>query len=319
MAKVPDDYFKDITAQISQEDIIKAGYSIPKTINTLPKTLQINTLRGELKQVAVPVPINFSEGGMFTDQKERDSYERPMIADAPKQTTIEGVVQPAIESSTAPAVPLPLAQAEQLVPVKKSESTEITATDKQEDKSIVVTPTSDKVQLTSPISINPFSSAPMVGVEGACKKVCIGENEMIIARGPNNMYGRSGFYAGIFKHDRFGMYPSGPIKYNPHDVNDCVEGVYIDPIKNARSDQVIEHKSMEQVTSEAVKLIDSIEHTETHVEHTETYVEHPDVSSDDSRISKLERRIRDLEEILTQVLQAVKDQTEIIMNLQSRT
>lgn len=261
MANFSDDYFRDLSDNIMDDDLIRAGYKILKVTGNrfaLPQTLSSNVLRGDLNNVPFPVPSNFHEGGMFADAADRISFSGPqpeshqpvtgvppeqlVIAAPPEQLAIaappeQSVVTAPPEQSVVTAPPKQLVKAEQ---------NEIVTIDGQ---TIVVTP-ADK-QLVGHTNTNPFRHDPLINHEGGIKLANIGETQLIIARGPDNSKGRPGFYGGIMVNNLFGSYPTGAIEYNPNDVDQIDEhGQYIDQIKK--------QKMIECKPKQVVKLLEQL-------------------------------------------------------------
>jgi hypothetical protein len=250
MSKIPDDYFSDVSANITDEDRIKAGYKIPKKQPNqqckIPvKTIGSDVLRGDLTGVALPVPMNFHEGGMFADAADRMSFSKPppaqqpssgrplLIPDAPDQdlpvdgeTTQDGVSE------------------KQLI----KQETDITPSDniKPEDKQLVGQ------------SLGPFRVEPLVNTPGAHQLANIGETKVIIGRGPNNAHGRPGFYGGLYEGKRFGMFPTEPMAYNANNVCDVDDkGRYVDHIEQQKLLQLPEeHRNQPLLMPPDQKLIE---------------------------------------------------------------
>lgn len=226
-----DDYFKDISSQITEEDRAKAGYRVPKMSTKqnipigLPKAVDVNALRGNLDGVALPVPVNFHEGGMFTDVDERRSYEKfgKMPSKGSSMTDLDLTLS------------VPCSQK------NPSKSSEDEKRDNLEEKTkFPITTMSSDRQLIGKTSNNPFANDVLVGDQSSTIKTNIGENEMIVARGPNNIYGRAGFYGGIFKGDRFGYLGATTQvpKYDALNVDDVDKnGKLIDYVKQYRSQE----------------------------------------------------------------------------------
>jgi hypothetical protein len=226
MANFGDDYFKDVTGTITDADRIKAGYKLKPVVDNSklqPKTLDSSVLRGDLSGVAIPVPINFHEGGMFNDAADRVSFSKPMgMSETSSIVPIDGqtITNPTSEQIVAPS------NSEQTIIVPKSEE-----------------------QLIGHSSNNPFRNDVLVEAQGLHKRVNIGEHQLIVGRGPNNAFGRPGFYAGLFSGKSFGSYPQMPIKYDACNVCDVDDnGKYFDP--------VAEHKQLQQPSN---LLIDAFE------------------------------------------------------------
>lgn len=237
MAQFPDDYFKDITSNITSEDKIKAGYKIPKYTcgetgtNQMkqPKTLDTKTLRGDLNGVIFPVPMNFSEGGMFSDAADRISFSKPINTNVSNHHILS------IENDNVTS--------HQSIIIKPKDD-QLTIIKPKDDQLTIIKP-EDK-QLTNQTHNNPFRNDPMIDLSNKCEPVNIGENQLILGRGPNNVFGRPGFYAGIFKN-RFGSYPTQPIRYDSDSVFETDKtGQYIDfigqqkqPLLDAQSKQTL--------------------------------------------------------------------------------
>ena len=85
-----DDYFKDVTQLITEEDRVKAGYKVPKitiSVNdflnrSCTQPISTKTLRGDLINLEIPISSNFHEGGMFTNSIDRLSYEKPYLSNS---------------------------------------------------------------------------------------------------------------------------------------------------------------------------------------------------------------------------------------------
>ena len=62
---------------------------------------------------------------------------------------------------------------------------------------------------------NPFAYDTILSQPKTFKELSIGELDMVVARGPNNCDGKSGFYMGLISPDSIRDYPTEPLQYNP--------------------------------------------------------------------------------------------------------
>jgi len=320
-----DDYFKDVTNQITEKDRVKAGYRVPQKkisvkdflgqnvpeetqkkideklervsenfhINTNqgtvsvgpPKPIDTKTLRGDLTNVAVPIPINFHEGGMFNDEKDRQSYDKPFNfrkMPTKKETNDQLLIEEANDD-----------EKEQTQLINRNESTQLV------NRTETPTSPNNDHRLIGQSTNNPYQSEALVTRPGSLTKAHVGEDALIIGRGPNNSYGRSGYYGGLFNAGRFGNYPSESheLHYNADDIDQTDEnGCYIDNIKNTRQEQLcidqIEYnrKLLDQnidgksITYTGSSLEKSIENTAyqllTNKQEHSGLIEHPEQSTD---------------------------------------
>jgi hypothetical protein len=302
-------YFGDLENQITDADRIKAGYRIPKTHAGLPSAISAESLRGNLSGIAVPIPMNFHEGGMFNDSDDRRSYEtrRPqssmkqvkstpvlsncksesdryvyvMVGSEPKEVEIrsrDDIFNELLKNTATRNEPI----ATRNEPIAAIGDDIISTV----DKDITVQSSSDHVansngellerlwkptddydckrddnrQLIGQSSNNPFKPAPLVDEPNHLVKTQIGENKVIIARGPDNIYGRNGFYAGIFTADRFDKCQTEQAQYNPFDAID--DGSFNDQTGFINTLQIetvpkLENISKESPSNESLSQIDN--------------------------------------------------------------
>lgn len=329
MSNFGDDYFHDVTSNITEEDRIKAGYKIPvRSSNnnngighiSQPKALGVDALRGDLSNIAIPVPINFHEGGIFANAADRLSFSKPINqTDDQMDTQTDKIVSNIADN--------------------KQSTQEVS---KSETSTQLITDNIDDHQLNVSISNNPYNHAVMIKRQEGLQKVTIGENQMILGRGPNNEYGRPGFYAGLFESKRFGNFPTQAITYDPNNVNNIDEhGYYIDSIEQQKTLQLTPEqidKNKKALMASDVKTIEHSEEktpmtidlgepsvkTSSHVlldppklkDQSSTSQTSPTLPSND--IQKLTDKIVDLEKIITQLVHTVENQTQII-NDQTKT
>lgn len=302
MANFSDDYFNDI--QITDADRVKAGYKIPKNGMIRPggsiKPISAEDLRGDLSRTVIPVPINFHEGGMFSDAADRVSYSKPVKQDQdprllPDLSQIQPTVSEPHPQSTEPHpqstdLTIPPQKGE-LIPLKSGEG----VISKDSDGNDVIVRPQDE-QTKGQEYIGPYRHDPMVH-EGGLKEVNIGENHCIIARGPNNIYGRTGFYGGLLEPSRFGFYPgsSQAIAYNPINLDRVdANGNYVDTLTEVR--QIQAGDSCPTLLIETAKTL-AIEPLVVH-----DVPDVPDVPSSD--VSKLTQKVTAVEQELTQLSNA---------------
>ena len=319
MSITDNDYFKDISDQITDEDRIKAGYRIPKKTVSVedfiknksdcpisedkkqqinndikninnnfhiasdrdrlmmgpPKPIDVKSLRGNLTNIATPIPINFHEGGMFADQEERRSYDRP-YNDKPYENSyqprgrlnfsrITNATLQIIKEEDSKSLNEPNPKTLDEPNPKTLDEPNPETLDEPNSKALEILKTinsdvvsksntkmdvfnndprmnvfNDDTQLIGKTSSNPFSNTALVVGPGMLTKVNIGDSKVIIGRGPNNSSGRAGFYAGVFSAEKFGSYPTEEqeIRYDALDVDDVDnKGRYIGGIEKLRLEQ----------------------------------------------------------------------------------
>ncbi len=253
MSITDDDYFKDVTSQIGEDDLIKAGYRKPKNklpvdeflekqreiesengaeiegvdlskieqvqeriaeisehhhisveksgiVMGPPKPISKKTLKGDLTNVAVPVPMNYHEGGLFNNEEERRKFH------------------------------------------KSKSDTDIPS-----------------LSADSDMTKNPFVTKAMTDDELTLKKAKIAGDDMIIARGPNNRHGHAGFYSAVFKAGKFGKYPSADdeIIYDPNDIDDNADQLGDDKLKQLNDDIKAINNSLFSKDVDGKKIISS--------------------------------------------------------------
>lgn len=79
MSHISNDHFSEVTSSITDEDRIKAGYKIPVKKFPIETSTTTDILRGDLKGVTVPIPMNFHEGGMFNSDDTDDTDESSSV------------------------------------------------------------------------------------------------------------------------------------------------------------------------------------------------------------------------------------------------
>lgn len=192
MDRFPDDYFKDVTEQITETDRVNAGYKTPgmnTSIPSIPKPISLEELRKDLRYTAIPVPINFAEGGMFRPMT-RSSSHSPSPSRFSGQEHLKDDLQDHLKD-----------------PPSVSQDLTIVRSFSPEHHCEVI-----------PISTDPYVNLPIIPQPDQHREITIGESRVVLARGPDNGHGQPGFMGGIFEPHRFGSYPSVPELYHPLDV-----------------------------------------------------------------------------------------------------
>ncbi len=275
-----DDYFRDVSQPSSEAVLIQAGYKIPKkTISienyikqqngiesetpdnsceqsvNFPKALSTEILKGDLTNQAVPIPMNYHEGGLFTDH--------------------------------------------------------------------------DSTQ--SEISTNPFKTTPMVTDELGLAKVTMGSDQLIIARGSNNIHGQAGFYSAVFKAGKFGHYPSEtqPIVYDSNANLNVIAETKLSQITEealAKNDAIFsvnvegQHLSNSEETLPPAldRLIENPperRHSKPHL--TVSIPNESELESSANLVNKLMERIERQEQVIQELTLSKDLQTQVILHLEA--
>ena len=208
---------------------------------------------------------------------------------------------------------------------EKTFSTETSSTlvTQNTERSVTIPP--DSQQLIVRENNNPYATQVMVQGEYKCQIKTIGENRLIVARGPDNNFGRPGFYGGVFTSGRFGSYPlsDAPIRYNPHNVNDTLThqqtdefddmllhiNKQLEPVKPEKpvktEEHVMSNKPIE--TNETIKQVEPVESRDDDIEMVLKITSlEVDMSMLSTVVDQQKNRIEQLEQKLARMLEHIE-------------